>query len=179
MYSKLWNKLIAFLYFTLRPALKWFLHRFTCLCELQRICYGVPSGSRRAKAIENSLSWSRTKEIQDLTQDLDEIVAGELTNEEFTGLVTERAVETVVQAKKIKQKAHPDFNALFETCVEQIWGYRRLVHMVEGQRRIQFQSEIPEHERKLMELWNILMPDTKLESRITKQWQEIGFQVSK
>lgn len=175
--SKIWNKLFTYLYFTVRPVLKWFLHRFTCLCELQRICYGVPSGAKRAKAIERSLGWTRTPAIQSLTQALDEAVSSEMTNEEFTGEVTERAVDTVVRVKRIKRKANPDFNCLFETCVEQIWGYRRLIHVVEARRRIQYQSESAEHEQKLLELWDILMPDTKLEGRITKQWQDIGFQV--
>lgn len=174
--AKLWNKLFTYLFFTARPVLKWFLHRFTCLCELQRICYGVPSGSRRAKAIENSLAWSRTPEIRALTQSMDEVVSRELTNEEFTGEVVERALETVVRVKKISKKANPDFERLFETCVEQIWGYRRLMNMVESRRRIQYQSDNAEHEQKLMQLWKILMPDTKLEGRITKQWQDIGFQ---
>lgn len=174
---KLWNKLFTYLYFTARPVLKWFLHRFTCLCELQRICYGVASGAPRAKAIENSLGWSRTEEINALTRALDEAVAQDLSNEEFTGEVTERAVETVMRIKRVKRKANPDFQGLFETCIEQIWGYRRLVHMVEARRKIQFQSDNAEHEAKLLELWSVLMPDTKLEGRITKQWQDIGFQV--
>lgn len=175
--SKLWHKLFTYLFFTTRPVLKWFLHRFTCLCELQRICYGVPSGSQRAKAIENSLGWSRTPELQSLTQALDETVANDISNEEFTGEVTERALETVLRVKRITEKANPDFGHLFETCVEQIWGYRRLVHMVEARRRIPFEGGNAEHENKLLELWSLLMPDTELEGRITKQWQDIGFQV--
>ncbi|KAG1050721.1 hypothetical protein G6F46_006292 [Rhizopus delemar] len=33
-----------------------------------------------------------------------------------------------------------------------------------------------EHEDKLLELWNKMMPNTPLESRISKQWVDIGFQ---
>lgn len=127
--------------------------------------------------MENSLAWSRTPKIMELTEALDEVVArSELDPEEFTGQVTERAVETVMQVKGIKQK---DFKRVFETCIEQIWGYKRLLTIVEERRRIEFQSEDLEHERKLMDLWTLLMPDTKLEGRITKQWQDIGFQVSR
>lgn len=130
--------------------------------------------------MENSLAWSRTAEIKELTGKLDEIVSSrpDLSPEEFTGEVTDRAVETVMQVKRIKRKAHPDFHRLFETCVEQIWGYKRLMTIVEERRRIQFQSSDLEHEQKLMELWQLLMPETKLQGRITKQWQDIGFQVS-
>ncbi|KAI9278463.1 ELMO/CED-12 family-domain-containing protein [Phascolomyces articulosus] len=32
------------------------------------------------------------------------------------------------------------------------------------------------HEQKLLKLWKALMPETELESRLTQQWAEIGFQ---
>jgi len=32
------------------------------------------------------------------------------------------------------------------------------------------------HERKLLELWEALMPNEKLETRIGEQWGKIGFQ---
>lgn len=61
-------------------------------------------------------------------------------------------------------------------CVEQIWGYKRMLTEIEDLRTTLYCNENSEHERKLLALWNALMPDMKLESRITKQWQEIGFQ---
>lgn len=43
-------------------------------------------------------------------------------------------------------------------------------------RKEQFDSENTSHEGKLLELWDNLMPTQRLEARITKQWQDIGFQ---
>ncbi|KAG2220480.1 hypothetical protein INT45_011484, partial [Circinella minor] len=39
-----------------------------------------------------------------------------------------------------------------------------------------YDSTNPIHEQKLLKLWNALMPETELESRLTRQWAEIGFQ---
>uniref|UniRef100_A0A1A9VT47 Uncharacterized protein n=1 Tax=Glossina austeni TaxID=7395 RepID=A0A1A9VT47_GLOAU len=38
--------------------MKWFLHTFTRLCELQRICYGAQLGVRQTKQLEWSLESS-------------------------------------------------------------------------------------------------------------------------
>jgi len=49
--------------------------------------------------------------------------------------------------------------------VEQIWGYRQLVAEAEYLRQTQFDCDNFEHERKLYDLWDCLMPDEKLESK--------------
>lgn len=66
---------------------------------------------------------------------------------------------------------------MFGVSVYQIWSYKRLVHQVERLRSEQYNAENVEHEEKLMELWRHLMPDEPLTERVSKQWQEIGFQV--
>lgn len=63
-------------------------------------------------------------------------------------------------------------------CLERIYGVRVLWSGVEAMRAETYSQENSEHERSLLQLWNQLMPSTSLESRITKQWQEIGFQGS-
>lgn len=179
MYSKVLDKVFDLLYWYVRPLLKWFLRRFTALCELQRICYGTSVGARRTKAVEKSLEMSRTEQLRNLVRSLDERMADRaLTNDQFLGDVMERAPLTVMQIKNIKPAVHPDFERLFGTCSEQIWGYKRLFCLVESLRTTPFDSDNPDHERKLLKLWDILMPHTKLQNRITKQWQDIGFQVS-
>lgn len=64
-----------------RPLIKWFLHKTTGLCELQRICYGEISGAPRIKGVEYSLSMSKSNEIKKLIEHLDDIT----TNRRFTG----------------------------------------------------------------------------------------------
>ncbi|KAF5294614.1 hypothetical protein FQR65_LT10720 [Abscondita terminalis] len=63
-----------------------------------------------------------------------------------------------------------------QRCVEQIWGYRQLKAEVETLRTIIYDSDNIEHEQKLLELWQHLNPNNPLNSRVSKQWQEIGFQ---
>lgn len=165
------------IYLYLRPIIKWFLHRFTRLCELQRICYGHPEGAPRIKAVENSLNLSRTPSIIYMIKNLNNVVQDDITELTFKQRLVSSAVQNVVSCKKINVKIHPDFPPLFRCCVELIWGYKRLYHTVEMIRNTPYDSEDWSHEEKLIELWNLLMPDVPLEQRITKQWQHIGFQV--
>ncbi|KAI9594889.1 Engulfment/cell motility [Syncephalis fuscata] len=39
-----------------------------------------------------------------------------------------------------------------------------------------YDSTVGSHERKLLKLWDILMPNEKLDARQSLQWQKIGFQ---
>ena len=61
-------------------------------------------------------------------------------------------------------------------CLSQIWGYRRLVHQVEGMRATAYDSDNLSHETSLLQLWSLLQPGGPLLSRVTSQWQNIGFQ---
>uniref|UniRef100_A0A4W3JYQ5 ELMO/CED-12 domain containing 2 n=1 Tax=Callorhinchus milii TaxID=7868 RepID=A0A4W3JYQ5_CALMI len=54
--------------------------------------------------------------------------------------------------------------------------YNTLYTDSENLRKQSFDSANVKHEDMLMKLWNILMPRIHLESRITKQWSDIGFQ---
>ncbi|KAK4521156.1 Cleavage stimulation factor 50 kDa subunit [Mucor velutinosus] len=51
-----------------------------------------------------------------------------------------------------------------------------LLNTVEGLVKTKYDATNDLHEEKLLKLWSEMMPDTELESRITKQWVEIGFQ---
>ncbi|CAG9770011.1 unnamed protein product [Ceutorhynchus assimilis] len=172
MYFSFWW---VFTYY-LRPIIKWFLRKTTGLCELQRICYGEVSGAPRVKAVEQSLNSSRSKQIRQLIDHLNDIAE----NRRFTGAnereILKGAVSTVLIVKKINPKIHYQFVIAFGKCVEQIWGYKQLLAEVEQLRQAQFDSDDLNHERKLYELWENLMPNEKLEGRITRQWQDIGFQ---
>ncbi len=62
-------------------------------------------------------------------------------------------------------------------CVRSLLGYNALVLAVERDRQIRYDPTNPDHERRLMHLWSLVQPDEPLQSRVTKQWQTIGFQV--
>lgn len=160
----------------LRSFIKWFLHKTTGLCELQRICYGEISGAPRTLAIEKSLNLSKLVLIKRLIAHLNEVS----DNQRFTGTneqeIIKSTVGTILLVKKINPKLHPQFPKSFGKCIQQIWGYRQLIAEVESLRTIKFDSNDEDHEKKLLQLWENLVPAQKLESRVSKQWQFIGFQ---
>lgn len=170
--------LLSIFYFYLRPILKCILRIFTRLCELQRICYGVPDGAARIKRIEKSLEQSRSPDIIILRKTLDNDVKQMMTEKQFQHTIVYKATTRIMEIKNIKSLAHPDFYGLFWDCAEMIWGYKYLYHRVESLRMVPYDCNNLDHERKLSDLWRLLMPNVKLESRITKQWQDIGFQVN-
>lgn len=173
------HNIFSIFYIYARPLIKWFLRHLTRLCELQRICYGSEFGSARNKGVEDSLALSRQPQIKLLLNTFDKHVSSETTNEEIHCEFVPYAIGTVLKVKQIKPQIHPDFAPIFANCIETILGYRRLYARVELTRSIQYDSNNPEHEIKLLKLWELLMPDQELEARITKQWQDIGFQVGK
>ena len=146
------------------------------MCELQRICYGEPSGAPRALGVEYSLRVSRNPEIKSLLVYLDDIADHHGITVRSEREILEQAIRTVLITKKINPAAHPDFAKSFGKCVELIWGYRQLCMECEELRQTPYDSENSLHEGLLLRLWDLLMPYDPLDARITKQWQDIGFQ---
>lgn len=167
----------AVLQWYLRPFIKWFLRKTTRLCELQRICYGDKPGASRACNVEKSLMLSRTRDIKEVISHLDSAVQERRFIPQNYSTIIDPSINIIMRAKKINPKLHGSFILSFRRCLEQIWSYRSLIDSVEELRRTQFDSNNPEHEEKLLNLWDSLVPDEPLESRVTKQWQHIGFQV--
>lgn len=86
-------------YYT-RAIIKGILRRFTRLCELQRICYGLPSGAPRTLAVEKSLSLSRNPVLKDLQAQL---------KTQIVRLELENAVYVVLREKKINPEVSISF----------------------------------------------------------------------
>lgn len=167
----------SFLLYYLRPLIKWFLRKTTRLCELQRICYGDMPGAARTCSVERSLMLSRTRDVKEVVNHLDTVVyERRFTPLNFRDIVSP-SVAIILRAKKINPIYHKAFIISFRKCIEQIWSYRSLADEVEDLRKTQFDSNNEEHERRLLQLWSLLVPNEELESRVTKQWQYIGFQV--
>ncbi|XP_053477997.1 ELMO domain-containing protein 2 isoform X1 [Ictalurus furcatus] len=146
----------------LRFWFKWFLRQITGKCELQRICHGYEPGAPRTTRIENSLKSSKNKVLQDAVDVKEDAVEG--------------CVTQIVKEKNIKEQKDPKFKVNLHQCLIQISGYNTLFTTVEELRKVTFDSENEEHEKMLLKLWDLLMPSVKLESRVTKQWGDIGFQ---
>jgi hypothetical protein len=158
------------LYF--RPLIKWFLRKTTHLCELQRICYGDRVGAPRTLNFEYSLRQSKNVDIQRLIFTLEKVQKERISRRDYVHF----SVFTVLNVKKISYKIHPQFVPSFSRCIEQLHGYETLRRDVELLRTELYDAKNPKHEEKLLKLWSALMPDIELTSRVTKQWQDIGFQ---
>jgi hypothetical protein len=146
------------------------------ICNFQRLVYGAKDGYCRYSLVERSLNLSKKPQIKHLVYCLNEITSCPIDESRVQIDVVSRAVNTILVAKKINPKYHPGFASPFAKSIEGIYGYRMLVTMVEELKNEQYDSKNSQHEHKLKALWHNLMPDVELESRITKQWQQIGFQ---
>ncbi|XP_064638000.1 ELMO domain-containing protein 2-like [Lineus longissimus] len=158
----LYNAWHCLFFFLVRPMFKWVVRKVSGRCELLRITYNEPVGASRTHNIETSLQLSKTPVIRSLAFD-----------ERFN---VDEAVENVQNFKDIKPEVHANFGLFFKACLLQISGYKQLISDVESMRKMPYSEENEEHEEMLMKLWTGLMPDTQLESRISKQWGDIGFQ---
>ncbi|TRY64460.1 hypothetical protein DNTS_017143 [Danionella cerebrum] len=146
----------------LRFWFKWFLRLITGRCELQRICARCPAGAVRTRDIEFSLKSSKSKVLRDaLSAKENEL---------------DQRLDQIIQEKRIKEQKDPMFKVNLHQCLLQINGYSELFEAVEELRKETFVSENERHENMLLKLWDLLMPSVKLESRISKQWGDIGFQ---
>nr|XP_033795582.1 ELMO domain-containing protein 2 isoform X1 [Geotrypetes seraphini] len=88
----------------------------------------------------------------------------------------DKCLMDIMKVKKIHVQKDPRFKLSLRVCVLQISGYKQLYLCVENLRKQPYDSNNEDHEEQLTELWNLLMPNQALKSRITKQWGDIGFQ---
>lgn len=146
----------------LRFLLKWFIRHVSGKCELQRICSGYKPGADRTSRAEYSLESSKNKVLRDAVSVEEDAV--------------EACADAIMRVKGVKEQKDPGFKMNLQVCLGQISGYKRLYASVEEMRKQPFDSENSDHEAMLVNLWELLMPSVKLESRITKQWGDIGFQ---
>ncbi|KAG9480110.1 ELMO domain-containing protein 2 [Eleutherodactylus coqui] len=141
---------------------KWFLRQIDGKCELQRICDRTKDGARRTHQIDYSLEHSKSKVLRSAVN-IDE-------NE------VDKYISDIVLEKKINVEKDKRIQMNLRICLLQISGYKKLYLHVENVRKQPYDSDNPQHEQQLLELWDLLMPHEKLKSRITKQWGDIGFQ---
>lgn len=141
--------------------MKWVLRQMTGKCELQRI-FDTYGGAQRTYRIENSLTYSKSKVLQNATR----VAESEL----------DRCIVNIMKEKKICPEKDSSFQICMRTCLLQITGYKQLYQDVENVRKKPYDSANAQHEKLLLKLWSLLMPTKKLTARISKQWADIGFQ---
>ncbi|XKL59189.1 hypothetical protein PGB90_000205 [Kerria lacca] len=165
----------SWFYWSFRSLIKVILRNITKLCELQRICYYTLSGARRSLQIEYSLQHSKQQYIKNVIKYMDKLSNRRKLRENITEAL-QYSLILVLDCKEINPRIHTQFVKSFSRCVEHIWGYKQLIEEITVLAKIPYDAENKEHESKLLDLWHLLRPDTPLRSRISKQWQEIGFQ---
>ncbi|KAJ3364716.1 ELMO domain-containing protein 1 [Allomyces arbusculus] len=69
----------------------------------------------------------------------------------------------------------PEARVLF-AAVSVIHEAHRVVADINARAATKYDAANRTHERKLLELWSLLMPGEPLEARVTSQWGKIGFQ---
>lgn len=139
------------------------------------MCYGESSGAPRTIGVEDSLRASRSPEVQKLLKTMEAKVAVKITLEDMKALL-DFTCSQIMKIKQIKPELHRQFVHSMTICLRQILGYKQLQIDVENLRSESFNDGNLHHETQLLELWTLLQPDRPLLKRVTKQWQEIGFQ---
>ncbi|XP_033743760.1 ELMO domain-containing protein 2-like [Pecten maximus] len=157
------NAWTALYFFLVRPMWKWVLRKYTGRCELLRLSYQYDEGAKRTKSIEKSLKLSRVTYLKELykSDNIQDVAA---------------AAQEVMVLKAVVSEVHPRFMDCFQVCLCQICGYKKLKNEVESIKKVLYSAENPDHETKLLKLWEVMMPDVKLEMRVSNQWKELGFQ---
>lgn len=132
------ENLFNFAYGYLRPIFKWFLRKFTRLCELQRICYGTEEGAPRTIGVEYSLRMSRQPRINQIMVTINTKLE-KIENDHMHKLVS-TFLEVVLETKLISNRSHPDFGYLLRKCIESICSYQKLYYSIESLRITTFDS---------------------------------------
>lgn len=172
----MWFYLIrSYIYGFLRKLIKWFLRKTTKLCELQRICYTHVQGARRTMNVERSLRNSNSPQIRGLLTVLD-ARASDRNFYSGRSILIPNAVSTIARVKRVDQCEYERFTFALKQCVDNIWSYMQLVEEIKTSAAILYDCNNDVHEKSLLLLWDELMPNDRLENRVTKQWQDIGFQ---
>nr|XP_033810341.1 ELMO domain-containing protein 2-like [Geotrypetes seraphini] len=145
-----------------RNQLSKILKQVTRKCELQRIFDSLNPGAPRIHRIEYALKCSKSKVLRRAVNvDVDDL---------------DKCLMDIMKAKKIYVQKDPRFKLSLRVCLLQISGYKQLYLCVANLRKQPYDSNNEDHEEQLMELWNLLIANQALKSRITKQWGDIGFQ---
>uniref|UniRef100_A0AAF5PML7 ELMO domain-containing protein n=1 Tax=Wuchereria bancrofti TaxID=6293 RepID=A0AAF5PML7_WUCBA len=147
----------------LRITLNWFMLMVTGKTKLERI-----------------LIW-KTNSRGRITAELEKLIdEGELpVMPKFweAGQEDKLAIDIINKCcSKVDNEQFSEMKDVLKRSLSQIRGYRELRDHVERMCKERYDRENEIHEKRLLKLWELLMPMENLEARMTNQWQKIGFQ---
>ena len=146
---------------------KFTLHRWTDQSRIERLlcaCGGAPLDGGLIHAVEMEIIHSK-KIVASVRENI-------LSNRPFH---VEGATQTVAAAKGI---VDAETLVKLRGCMSAISEYNGVMEELRGL-KVPYSKANPTHEAALEELWDALRPGVRRNGgRITKEWQEIGFQVS-
>ncbi|TPX44426.1 hypothetical protein SeMB42_g04325 [Synchytrium endobioticum] len=90
----------------------------------------------------------------------------------------EMALKGILEKKQFPDRGNQatPHAVVLRICVNHIGATYHLMHELNARAATKYDSSNKSHERKLLELWDLLTPHERLTGRTTKQWQKLGFQ---
>ncbi|KAM3728065.1 ELMO domain-containing protein [Dirofilaria immitis] len=130
--------------------------------------------------LERILIW-RSNSRGQITIKVEELInEGELlTMPKFwkAGQEDKLAIEIIRKCcSEVNNELFEEMRGVLKRSLSQIRGYRELCDHVEKMCKEKYDPENEIHEKRLLKLWELLMPTEDLKGRMTDQWQKIGFQ---
>lgn len=146
-----------------RSFVKALLRSITGKCELERLSLSGKYGYNECQEIEYSLYNSKNPDIRRI------LVADKMKVKD--------AMQTILRVKRIIPDQDLFFLSSMPKYLRKILTYNTVLSYVNELHSIQYDSQNPEHEEILMQLWTLIKgEDDKIDERITSRWTEIGFQ---
>ncbi|OZC08334.1 ELMO/CED-12 family protein [Onchocerca flexuosa] len=162
-FINLYQYICSIFYRLLRITLNWFMLMVTGKTKLERI-----------------LTWNVdnrgqiTAEVEKL---IDEKELPAMPRFWKAGQEDKLATEIIRECcSEINNELFEEMKNVLKRSLSQIRGYQELCDHVEKMCKEKYDPENETHEKRLLKLWELLMPTEDLEDRITDQWQKIGFQ---
>ncbi|OAD00516.1 hypothetical protein MUCCIDRAFT_146855 [Mucor lusitanicus CBS 277.49] len=148
-------------------AFKYIVRVSTSTSELYRLC-----NSTIATSLPKDIVYRIDKSIFYSKQLVQEKLQLTETNCQLNSVL-----EAIVTKKQFpRQSIDTPAAHVLAKSLDRIHQSNVLLNTIEELVKTKYDAANDLHEEKLLKLWSEMMPDTKLESRITKQWVEIGFQ---
>lgn len=148
---------------------KFMVHFLTGKCELERICESNISQHRKTIKLEKSLKNSKLVQSTPL-------LSTTLLPEVSTSCDVANVTNILIKMKCVTTERIELVRKELGCGIKHMRALSYLVEQAECERKTKYDSNNEEHEKLLLQLWELLRPEVRLTQRKSKEWGEIGFQ---